>query len=170
MDAIQFLLTEHQAVRQRFAEIERAGPQARGELWHNLQPELKIHEEIEDTYLYGPLSRDPAAQGTPLATFEQRQDQDVQQLEQKRRELNRHDPADDAWLARLREIRDALMEHVRVEEEEILPQVGQVWGRDRLNLAGRQMADAKQEAMQSPERYAKVLTQPASRSEGGPAR
>ncbi|HEX2033654.1 MAG TPA: hemerythrin domain-containing protein [Chloroflexota bacterium] len=167
MDAIQFLLEEHQKVKARFAEIEQAPSQQRGELWRRLEPELKIHEAIEDTYLYGPLSKDPAARGGRLATFEQEQDEDVRQLEPKLMQLSRLDPADDAWLTQLREIRDTLAEHIREEETEILPGVSQVWDREKLQMAGRQMAEAKQEAMTNPTRYASVMSERGPESRTG---
>ena len=148
MDAVQFLLEEHRKTKARFAEIEAAGPQQRGALWRALQPELKIHEELEDTYLYGPLSKDPAAKGTVLADFEAQQDEDVEALEQKIHALNQLEPAHGAWLEQLRDIRNTLMDHVKEEETEILPKIPEVWSHDKLALSGQQMEAAKQEAMQ----------------------
>jgi len=148
MDAVQFLLEEHKKTKARFAAIEAAAPQERGALWHTLQPELKIHEQLEDTYLYGPLSKDPAAKGTPLADFEKHQDEDVEALEQEIHTLLQLDSTTDAWLSQLRTIRDALMDHVEEEETEILPKVPDVWSSDKLAMSGKQMEAAKQEAMQ----------------------
>jgi hypothetical protein len=170
MDAVQFLMEEHQKVRQRFAEIERAAPQQRLELWRALEPELKIHEEIEDTYLYGPLSKDPAAQGTKLASFEDHQDQDVAALQVKIEQLHQTDLMDDKWVEHLRGIRDALMDHVKEEETEILPKVGDVWSREKVLMAGQQMATAKQEAMRNPTHYANVMGQMSTQeTQGGMA-
>jgi hemerythrin-like domain-containing protein len=165
MDAVQFLLEEHQKVREKFAAIQRADSRQRGEMWRQLQPELKIHEEIEDTYLYGPLSKDPAATGTKLAGFEEHQDEDVRQLEQKIHNMQRHDPTDSAWLDGLKDVHDALMDHVREEEQEILPAISQVWDREKLMMAGQQMAQAKQEAMQNPTRYATVMSQTSTQGQ-----
>ena len=167
MDAVQFLLEEHQKVKQRFAAIEQAAPQQRLELWRALEPELKIHEEIEDTYLYGPLSKDPAAQGTKLAGFEDHQDRDVAALQVKIEQLHQTDPMDDKWLERLRGIRDALMDHVKEEETEILPKVGDVWSREKVQMAGQQMAAAKQEAMANPTHYANVMGQMSTQETQG---
>lgn len=159
MDAVQFLMEEHQKVRQHFAQIEQAMGNQRLELWRNLEPQLKIHEEIEDTYLYGPVSEDPAAQGTKAAGFEEHQDQDVAALDQKIAELHKMDPSTDKWLDQVRSIRDALMDHVQEEEQTILPQISQIWDRDKLNMAGQQMAAAKQEAMMNPHHYATMMSQ-----------
>ena len=143
MDAVQFLLREHEIAKAKFAEIEETPPPLRAELWRLLQPELKVHELIEDTYLYGPLSEDPKAAGTVLAEFEERQDEDVATVEEMMVEANALDPATDEWLAKIMEIRDALAEHIAVEEGEILPEIPKVWSQDRLDAAGAQMEAAK---------------------------
>src|SRR5215467_11170412 len=56
MDAIQFLKQEHRKAKGAFAGLLEADPDKREELWEELQPELKAHEEIEEACLYGPLS------------------------------------------------------------------------------------------------------------------
>jgi hemerythrin-like domain-containing protein len=164
MDAIQFLLEEHQKVKNKFTEMESAGTQQRAQMFHQLVPELKIHEEIEDTYLYAPISKDPAAQGTKAAGFLEHQDEDVEKLEQKIKKLMQTEPADDDWLDRLHDVRDTLMDHVREEEQEILPQISQIWDRSKLDMAGQQMAAAKQEAMKNPQHYATAFSQQATES------
>lgn len=159
MDAIQFLLEEHQKVKARFAQIEQAGGQQRLQMFRQLMPELKIHEQIEDTYLYGPVSQDPAARGTKAADFEEHQDKDVEKLDDKIQKLLQIDPTSDKWLDQLHDVRDALMDHVKEEEQEIFPEISQIWDRDKLNMAGQQMAAAKQEAMQNPQHYATAFSQ-----------
>ena len=142
-DAVQFLLHEHEVAKAKFAEIEQTPAPLRAELWRALQPELKVHELVEDTYLYGPLSQDPGAAGTPLASFEEQQAADVAQVEQLMREADALDPASDAWLAKVLAIRDALAQHIAVEESEILPRIPTIWPQDRLDAAGAQMQEAK---------------------------
>ena len=142
-DAVQFLLHEHEVAKEKFAEIEQTPAPLRAELWRELQPELKVHEAVEDTYLYGPLAEDPKAAGTPLAGFEDQQDEDVAGVEQMMREADALDPASDAWLAKILAIRDALAQHIAVEETEILPQIPTIWSKERLQAAGAQMREAK---------------------------
>lgn len=143
MDAVQFLLREHEIAKAKFAEIEQTPPPLRAELWRKLQPELKVHEMVEDTYLYGPLSQDPKAKGTKLETFEEHQAEDVAKVEKMMREADALDPAGNAWLAKILDIRNALADHIKVEETEILPQIPKVWPQDRLDAAGAQMEAAK---------------------------
>src|SRR5688572_14092514 len=119
MDAVQFLLREHEIAKAKFAEIEQTPPPLRAELWQRLQPELKVHEHVEDTYLYGPLAQDPKAAGTKLATFQEHQDQDVAEVEALMREADALDPSGEAWFAKVLAIRDALAAHIATEETEI---------------------------------------------------
>ena len=167
MDAVQFLLEEHKKVKQRFAAIEQAAPAQRLELWRALEPELKIHEEIEDTYLFAPISREPAAKGTKAGGFEEHQDKDVAALEKLILGLHQMNTFGDEWLAQLRKIRDALMDHVKEEEQEILPEISKLWDSNKLTMAGKQMEAAKQEAMQNPARYATMLSQRPTSEAGG---
>jgi hypothetical protein len=142
-DAVQFLLHEHEVVRAKFAEIAQTPAPMRAEQWRALQPELKVHELVEDAYLYRPLSEDPGAAGTPLAGFLERQDADVAAVEDLMREAGELDSATQAWLDKILAIRDALAAHIAVEETEILPRVPDVWPRARLEAAGAQMEAAK---------------------------
>ena len=58
MNAIQLLEEQHQKAKAAFGKLLAAAPAQRGDLWKALQPELKGHEEIEDTCLYGPLAEE----------------------------------------------------------------------------------------------------------------
>ncbi|HET9853820.1 MAG TPA: hypothetical protein VFR53_02100, partial [Methylomirabilota bacterium] len=55
------------------------------------------------------------------------------------------DPEDERWLVTLRQIKSALENHIRQEEQDIFPRVGRIWDRARLEEAGRQMAESKAE-------------------------
>ncbi len=143
MNAVEFLKEEHRKAKAKFQEIESAPSERRMALWTPLQAELSVHEHVEDEFLYGPLSKEPKAKGTPLADFQERQDKDVALLEAKMAELNALDPKSDKWLTLLGEIRTALEGHIRVEENEILPLVPNVWDAAKLDQAGRGMEEEK---------------------------
>ena len=144
MNAIDFLKQEHQNAKEKFQEIEHAGPEGRGELWKELEPELKVHEHIEDEFLYGPLSKDPKAKGTPLADFQQHQDKDVAELEKAIASLEALKPTSEEWLAQLKKIHSALADHIKEEETDILPAIPKVWDQAKIDEAGRGMAEEKQ--------------------------
>jgi hypothetical protein len=143
MDAIQFLKGEHANANEKFQEIEHAGPQSRGDLWKELKPELKVHEHIEDEFLYGPLSKDPRAKGTPVADFQTHQNEDVAELEKAIATLEAIEPNKPEWLTQLKAIHTSLAGHIKVEETEILPGIAKIWDAPKLEQAGTAMAEEK---------------------------
>jgi hemerythrin-like domain-containing protein len=148
VNAIEFLKQEHQNAKEKFQEVEQADARERGDLWKQLKPELKIHEHIEDEFLYGPLTKEPKAMGTPLAEFQKRQDEDVAELEKEIGKLEGLDVKSDGWLAQLKKIKSALEDHIMEEESEILPAIPQVWDKAKLDQAGRGMEEEKQRKLQ----------------------
>ncbi len=149
MNAIDFLKQEHQNAKEKFEQIEQAAPDQRGALWHELQPELKVHEHVEDEFLYGPLSKDPKAKGTPLANFQQHQDEDVAKLEKAISKLDATKPSDGAWLSQLKSIHASLADHIKQEETEILPLIPKVWSASQLEKAGTAMQEEKQRKLKA---------------------
>ena len=147
MNAVDFLLQEHRKTEEKFQEIEQADAQQRASLWRRLHPELKIHEQMEDDHVYGPFARDPRFEGTELGGFLEHQEKDVAALEKKMAELNKQEPAGNEWLSTFREIKNALMDHVKEEETRILPQVRDAWDEGKLAEAGRMMEEMKQAHM-----------------------
>ena len=144
MNAIDFLKQEHLNAGEKFEEIEQASPDQRGRLWKDLKPELKVHEHLEDEFLYGPLSRDPKAKGTPLADFQEHQDKDVAELDAAIAELEKKEPADAAWLSQLKKIHASLKDHIKEEEGTIFPAIPGIWPASKLEEAGTAMAEEKQ--------------------------
>ena len=55
------------------------------------------------------------------------------------------DPEDGRWLATVRQIKAALENHIRQEEQDIFPRIGQIWDRSRLADAGQEMEQGKSE-------------------------
>jgi hypothetical protein len=58
MNAIHLLKREHEQAKRALAQILEASAGQRGELWAKLQPELKVHEQIEEAALYGPVAQE----------------------------------------------------------------------------------------------------------------
>ena len=62
LDAILILKQMHEDVKGQFEELLHTYyPFQAQELWRQLQPVLNRHEQIEETYVYGPLRRDSGA-------------------------------------------------------------------------------------------------------------
>lgn len=145
MDAIEFLQQEHQKAKRAFDKLLAAAPAERGALWSELKPELGAHEKIEEQCLYGPIARDGASDPDLSEWVSDRHQDEVYEVEGLIKETEGLDPEDGRWLATVRQIRAALENHIRHEEQDIFPRIGQMWDRTRLEEAGRGMRQSKAE-------------------------
>jgi iron-sulfur cluster repair protein YtfE (RIC family) len=139
MDAIEFLQQEHRKARRAFEKLLAAAPAERGALWRELQPELGAHEKIEEQCLYGPLARDGASDPALSEWVSDRHQDEVYEVEGLIKETEGLDPENARWLATVRQIKAALDNHIRQEEQDIFPRIAQIWDRMRLEEAGRGM-------------------------------
>jgi len=143
VNAIQFLKQEHQKAKAAFDKVLQATPQQRGGLWQELAPELKLHEEIEDTCLYEPLARDAASKDKGLAQWRQQHQAEVEKVGGLLEAIRQLRPEDSAWLGKVKEVHGALEHHIQEEEGTIFPKISKVWDESRLERAGTQMAEMK---------------------------
>ena len=147
VNAIQFLKQEHQKAKAAFGKVLQASPQQRGGLWQGLAPELKLHEEIEDTCLYEPLARDAASKDKELAEWRQRHQAEVAKVGGLLETIHGLRADEAAWLGKVKEVHGALEHHIEEEESTIFPRIGKVWDEGRLERAGAQMAEMKSKHM-----------------------
>jgi len=145
MDAIQFLKQEHQKAKSAFEKLLAAAPEDRGARWDELKPELKAHEKIEEQCLYGPIARDGASDPALSEWVSDRHQDEVHEVEGLIKETQGLDPEDRRWLATVQQIRSALENHIRQEEQDIFPRIARVWDRTRLEEAGRELQQSKAE-------------------------
>jgi hypothetical protein len=145
MEAIQFLKQEHETAKSAFKKIEEASPQQRGQLWKQLKPELKVHEQIEEAHFYGPISQD--ARDPQLRDWNRHHHEEVQEAEAMIAEISRLEPTDDPWLAKVKELKKALEHHIQEEEQQIFPKAREVWDQSRLEQAGHEMATGKEKGL-----------------------
>lgn len=145
MDAIKFLKQEHQKAKGAFDKLLAAPPAKRGALWDELKPELKTHERIEEEFLYGPISREGDADPMLSEWVSDRHQDEVHEVETLIKETQGLKPEDARWLSTVEQIKAALENHIRQEEQDIFPRVGRIWDQSRLDEAGQEMAQAKPE-------------------------
>ena len=146
MNAIQLLKKDHETARQMFGQIEQAGPERRGQLWETLKPELTVHEEIEATALYGPIAQERASD-EQLVDWNEHHGEEVEELEALIEEIGALDPAEAAWLEKIRELRQTLEHHIEEEEGDIWPAIERAWDGAKLDLAGQQMETLKRQML-----------------------
>jgi iron-sulfur cluster repair protein YtfE (RIC family) len=143
MNAIQFLKQEHQTAKAAFEKVLQASPAKRGDLWEELTPELEAHEEIEDTCLYQPLSRDAGGKDAKLAEWRQKHQSEVEKVGNLIGEIDELEPEDDKWLTKVKKVHEGLLNHIQEEEGDIFPRISKVWDEARLTQAGKKMQEMK---------------------------
>jgi iron-sulfur cluster repair protein YtfE (RIC family) len=143
MGALQFLKQEHEKARAAFENVLKAAPEKRGQLWTKLQPELETHEQIEDAYLYEPLSHDTGKADSKLADWRKKHQNEVDKVEGLIKEMGKLDPEDASWLTKLKAVHASLESHIREEEQDIFPRISKVWNEAKLKQAGTDMKEMK---------------------------
>ena len=139
MDAIRFLKQAHEEAKSIFRQIEQASEQERGALWEKLEPELKLHEKMEEAHLYGPVADDAAREDATLREWKTQHHDEVREAEAMIGEIDGLDPSDAEWMEMVTELKETLEHHIQEEEQDIWPKIQHVWDRDRLEQAGAQM-------------------------------
>jgi len=145
MNAIQLLKGEHETAKRTFEEIQNARPEQRGEIWSKLQPELKVHEQMEEMALYGPVARE--ASDETLQEWQEEHHEEVADAEALIDEIDGLDPTSEEWLDKVEELLEALEHHIEEEEGDIWPRIQRVWDQAKLDQAGDHMATIKREKM-----------------------
>lgn len=138
LDAILILKQMHEDLKGQFEELLHTYyPFHAQELWRQRQPVLNRHEQIEETYVYGPLRQDS---GAMLVECVKQHDHQVKHVRRLIQEANALESVDSRSHTQLTRVRDALGEHVREEEEQLFPRIEQIWGATRREVAGQQIA------------------------------
>jgi hemerythrin-like domain-containing protein len=147
MNALQFLKNEHETAKRMFGQIQAASALQRGELWAKLEPELKVHEQIEEAALYGPVAQEVGPTDETLDEWTEHHHGEVSEVEGLIQEIGGLDSTTDEWLKKVEELQEALELHIDEEEDDIWPRIQQVWDEEKLERAGQQMATLKRQKM-----------------------
>ena len=142
MDALEILRQMHVEAKSAFQHIEQAGPDQRGQLWMKLHPHLKLHEQLEEQWVYDPVHTEIGSRDQVLQDWHHRHHEEVGEAERVIGEINRLDPQDNHWLEMVTGLRMTLEGHIKTEEGEIWPHIRQVWGMDKLEHAGTEIEKA----------------------------
>ena len=81
MHAIQLLKSDHETAKRAFGQIQVARAEQRAALWAKLRPELKVHEEIEEAALYGPVADEIGSRDETLKEWREHHHEEVGELE-----------------------------------------------------------------------------------------
>jgi Hemerythrin HHE cation binding domain len=144
-NAIAFLKEQHEEAQRGFQGIERGRPEERGSLWAALRPKLKLHEQLEETHVYGPAAQD-ARVTDRLASWPARHQEEVREAERLMDTVDRQPAGEDEWMRSVERLRTALERHIQEEESQIWPAIARVWDERRLDEVGAALQKAHPEA------------------------
>lgn len=149
MDAITLLKEDHRTVEKLFKRFEQAGDSAyveKRQIADRICEELSKHAAIEEMLFY-PVTR---------ATVDDIDDVVLESLEEHHivkwtlSEIDKMDPADERFDAKVTVLIEAVRHHVEEEETEYFPQVRDALGRNALTELGDAMVEAKKTAPTHP--------------------
>lgn len=134
---IERLHQDHEKVERIFEKLLDSGDgtaRARARLYEQLSTELKAHSEFEQQVFY-PAVRD--AGGKADDEVDEALDEH-EEMEELLESLEAIDPDSEDFVDVVLELKDAVQEHIRREEEEIFPMAKDAIGRDdALQMAER---------------------------------
>jgi len=143
MDALEELRQMHVEAKAAFARIESAGANEREGLRQQLQPELELHERIEETFVYDPVAAEAGPSDPVLADWETEHEQQVQEADAVMAQIGELDSGTDAWLVQVTALKNTLAQHIAHEENDIWPRIRTAWGQQKLDQAGQAVAASK---------------------------
>ena len=120
-NAIEFLRTQHEAVRQMLAAVDEATGEARAELFAPLVRLLAVHETAEEMVVYPAIRTTGGDDGDRIARARmEEEDQSKKMLA----ELEGTDPSSPEFSQRFTSFRAAVEAHAEAEEREVFPLLG----------------------------------------------
>ena len=147
MNAIELLKNEHEKAKRAFGEIQAASADQRAQLWAKLEPELKVHEQMEEAALYGPVASEVGSRDETLREWQEVHHDEVTEAEALIQEISGIDSTTDEWMEKIEELQETLEHHIQEEEGDIWPRIQRVWDESKLEHAGEQMETLKRQKM-----------------------
>ncbi|HJP90160.1 MAG TPA: hemerythrin domain-containing protein [Candidatus Limnocylindrales bacterium] len=143
MDALDELEQMHEEARTEFAKLGTSGATDRAGAWAKLHAALKLHEQIEEKFVYDPVVEEIGDTDTRLDAFHAQHEQEAHDANQLMDRIGELDVNDSEWLATVQQLRQALEQHMAVEEDQFWPLIRETWGEDKLQDAGAKVSAAK---------------------------
>jgi hypothetical protein len=117
-DITVLILSEHEAFRRAFTEIEElSDAEQLAARWRELADQLEVHAAGEEEVFYPALLRDvdDSEDDTEHAV------KDHNEIREATRKVDDHEVGSEPWWAAFREAREATVDHLGEEERDVLP-------------------------------------------------
>jgi hemerythrin superfamily protein len=143
MNALDLLIEDHQKVRQLFEQAQQIRDNdQKKELFDQIDTELAVHAEIEETIFYPALE-----QHDELREMVREAREEHEQVEQLLLEIEDLATEDTDFSSQLAELQETVEQHVAEEEEEVFPKVREIFDKAALEQLARELASAKGKQM-----------------------
>ena len=149
-DAVAVLISDHRHVDDLFKQFDLYDDTSAENLKHDLvrdiTRELSIHAGIEEQVLY-PAMRDALPDGEKEV---QESLAEHQRVKETLAELERTDPNDPSFSAKVKALASAVISHVQEEENDLFPRLDAALGQQRMSELGQALEQAKKLAPTRP--------------------
>jgi hemerythrin superfamily protein len=143
MNALDLLIEDHQKVRQLFEQAQQIRDNdQKKELFDQIDTELAVHAEIEETIFYSALE-----EHDELREMVREAREEHEQVEQLLLEIEDLATEDTDFSSQLAELQETVDQHVAEEEEEMFPKVREIFDKAALEQLARELASAKGKQM-----------------------
>ncbi|MDQ3196805.1 MAG: hemerythrin domain-containing protein [Pseudomonadota bacterium] len=141
MDIYELLKRDHEAVSELFDQLEQTDEDEADErerLFDEINRELTVHGEIEETIFYPAIKNADKAHDVVMEGIEEHQI--IKQLMSEMQDLGTED---DQWEAKLTVLREIVEHHVDEEETEMFPKARKVLDGDEAEALAERVEDEK---------------------------
>ena len=141
MNALELLKQDHQKVAELFKQVEATEDRKKHQqLFEQIKTELETHTYIEETVLYPDFEKHEELKDITLEAYEEHK-----QIKTLLREITALSEGSERFDAKLKVMGENVEHHVEEEENEMFPQVKQLYERAQLDQLGQQLEAAKKE-------------------------
>ena len=132
-DITALILSEHEAFRRAFTEIEAiTDPGELGTRWRELSDSLEVHAAGEESIFYPELLQDvDGSEGETRHAVK-----DHNEIRETTSAVDEHEVGTDAWWEAFRTAREATVDHLGEEENDVLPPFAEQVDADKRDELG----------------------------------
>ena len=139
MNVLDLLTQDHQKVRQLFEQVQQIRDNdEKKELFDQIDTELAVHAEIEETIFYPALE-----EHDELKDMVRESREEHEQVEQLLLEIEDLATEDTDFTSQLAQLEKTVEHHVAEEEEEMFPKVREIFDKAALERLGKELESAK---------------------------
>lgn len=139
MNALELLKEDHQTVASLFEQAESTEKEAQKKrLFEQIASALEAHTHIEETIFYPALQEQEELKDLVMEAFEEHK-----QVKTLIREMGNLTDGSEKFDAKLKVMKENVEHHVEDEENEMFPQVEQLFDESQLEELGQHMEEAK---------------------------